>query len=188
MFGYVTPLKGELKIKEFNMFNGYYCGICLAIKKNFGNIPRATLNYDMTFLAMLLDGLSNKELTVHNKRCMAHPQKRKPMVMENDAVDFASSMNVSLVYYKLLDDVLDDNSIKSKISSLVLSPYKRKFSKNINEINEIIRVKLNELYILEKEKNFCCLDEICHPFSEIVGSILKYYPMEIIDDNEEKRE
>ncbi|MGL4772390.1 MAG: DUF5685 family protein, partial [Clostridium sp.] len=46
----------------------------------------------------------------------------------------------------------------------------------------------NELYILEKEKNFCCLDEICHPFSEIVGSILKYYPMEIIDDNEEKRE
>ena len=49
MFGYVTPLKSELKIREFNKFRGYYCGLCNSIKKQFGNIPRMSLNYDMTF-------------------------------------------------------------------------------------------------------------------------------------------
>ena len=43
MFGYVIPLKPELKIREYNIFRGYYCGICHEIKKNYGNIPRLSL-------------------------------------------------------------------------------------------------------------------------------------------------
>ena len=27
MFGYVTPLKSELKVKEFEYFRSYYCGL-----------------------------------------------------------------------------------------------------------------------------------------------------------------
>ena len=50
MFGYVTPLKPELKIREYEMFKSYYCGVCTHIKEYFGNIPRLTLNYDMAFL------------------------------------------------------------------------------------------------------------------------------------------
>ena len=48
MFGYVTPLKPELKIREYNQFKSYYCGVCLSIKNLYGNIPRVSLNYDMT--------------------------------------------------------------------------------------------------------------------------------------------
>jgi hypothetical protein len=50
MFGYVTPCKMELKIKDFEKFKAYYCGLCRTIKKNFGNLPRLALNYDMAFL------------------------------------------------------------------------------------------------------------------------------------------
>ena len=55
LFGYVTPLKAELKVKDFTKFRSYYCGLCFQLKNSAGNIPRIVLNYDMTFLAILLD-------------------------------------------------------------------------------------------------------------------------------------
>ena len=108
MFGYVTPLKPELKIREYEMFRGYYCGVCMHIKDTFGNLPRLTLNYDMTFLGLLLDGLHKESPQIKFQRCMAHPLKNKPMIISNKSLEYTAAMNVSLVYYKLLDDVNDD--------------------------------------------------------------------------------
>lgn len=187
MFGYVTPLKSELKIREFNQFKGYYCGLCFSIKKHFGNIPRMTLNYDMTFLALLLDGLNPEEIGVELKRCMSHPTTKKPIVLDNPALSYAAAMNVSLVYFKLLDDVKDDKDLKSKTLALGLSPYKKKFSPSISLINDIIKDNLNKLSNLEDNKNFQSIDEICDPFSIIVGKILELYPHVIIDDGKETR-
>lgn len=31
MFGYIIPFKPELKIKEYEIFKAYYCGLCKAI-------------------------------------------------------------------------------------------------------------------------------------------------------------
>jgi hypothetical protein len=187
MFGYITPLKSELKIREFNQFKGYYCGLCFSIKKHFGNLPRMTLNYDMTFLALLLDGLNSQDINVELKRCMSHPTLKKPVVIDNNALSYAAAMNVSLVYFKLLDDVKDDKDLKSKALAFGLSKYKNKFSPSITLINNIIKENLNKLSTLEDQKNFTSIDEICDPFSHIVGKILELYPHVIIDDNEHTR-
>ena len=176
MFGYVTPLKPELRIREYEMFRSYYCGICMDIKKNFGNIPRLALNYDMTFLGLLLDALHSEEGKFEVKKCMAHPFKRKPMLINSKALDYAAAMNVALVYYKLLDDVHDDKSIKSKISASFLSLYKKNFNRNVAEVNAIIEENLRSLAILEEGLKFSSIDEIAHPFSMIVGKILELYP------------
>lgn len=188
MFGYVTPLKQELKIKDFNRFRSYYCGLCFHIKEDFGNIPRMALNYDMTFLALLLDGLSPEEVNFELKRCAPHPINKKPTVIKSKALSYAASVNVALVYYKILDDVTDDKTLSSKLQLLTLSPYKKKFDNTSNNLNNIISNKLKELYNLENSLNFSSIDEICHPFSEIVGSILKYYPNELINDSDELRD
>ena len=187
MFGYVTPLKPELKIREYESFKSYYCGICMHIKDNFGNIPRMSLNYDMTFLGLLLDGLHKEERELKIQRCIAHPLKKKPMIINNKALAYAAAMNVSLVYYKLLDDVADDKSIKSKVSSMILSSYKSKFNRNVTMINDIIEENLKKLSYLEVEKKFSSIDEIAHPFSEIVGKILNLYPEKFEGDSEEVR-
>ena len=60
MFGYVEPDKPELKIREFEVFRGYYCGVCKSIGKRFGQVPRISLNYDLAFLAVLLDSTQGK--------------------------------------------------------------------------------------------------------------------------------
>ena len=187
MFGYVTPLKPELKIREYESFKSYYCGVCMHIKDGFGNIPRMSLNYDMTFLGLLLDGLHKEERSFKIQRCRAHPLKKKPMIVNNKALAYAAAMNVSLVYYKLLDDVADDRSMKSKVSSIILSPYKSKFNRNVTIINDIIEENLKKLSYLEVEKRFSSIDEIAHPFSEIVGKILNLYPEEFEGDSEEIR-
>ena len=187
MFGYVTPLKPELKIREYESFKSYYCGVCMHIKDGFGNIPRMSLNYDMTFLGLLLDGLHEEERSFKIQRCIAHPLKKKPMIVNNKALAYAAAMNVSLVYYKLLDDVADDRSMKSKVSSIILSPYKSKFNRNVTIINDIIEENLKKLSYLEVEKRFSSIDEIAHPFSEIVGKILNLYPEEFEGDSEEIR-
>ena len=182
MFGYVTPLKAEMKVKDFARFKCYYCGLCCHIKKDFGNIPRMSLNYDMTFLGLLLDALNPEELEVSIHRCSLHPTEKKTVIANNKALSYAAAMNISLFYYKLLDDAHDDKNLKSKFFSVVLSPYKRKFGVSIIEINNNIKQCLNNLSILEDNKSFTSIDEICDPFSNLVGLILRDYPYELMDD------
>ena len=75
MFGYITPLKSELKVKEFEYFRSYYCGLCNEIKNKFGNIPRFCLNYDLTFIGFLLDALFSNQYLL-NKLVLSMPIKK----------------------------------------------------------------------------------------------------------------
>ena len=43
-------------------------------------------------------------------------------------------------------------------------------------------------HLLEKNKSFTCIDEICEPFSKLVGIVLKEYPFKLKDDSNELRE
>ena len=186
MFGYITPLKPELKIKDFAKFRSYYCGLCFHLKSNAGNIPRIALNYDMTFLAVLLDSISLTEPTVEIKRCFMHPLEKKPVIINNEALSFSASINIALYYYKIKDDIYDDKDLKSIILEKILKPYFKKAS-SITKINSLIESNLKDLSDFEKNKNFNFIDEIAHPFSNIVGIILKEYPFKLVNDSEELR-
>ena len=186
MFGYITPLKPELKIKDFAKFRSYYCGLCFHLKSNAGNIPRIALNYDMTFLAVLLDSISLTEPTVEIKRCFMHPLEKKPVIINNEALSFSASINIALYYYKIKDDIYDDKDLKSIILEKILKPYFKKAS-SITKINSLIESNLKDLSDFEKNKNFNFIDEIAHPFSDIVGIILKECPFELVNDSEELR-
>ena len=45
MLGYVKIDKGELKVREYEVYTGYYCGICKSIGKRYGQLPRMALSY-----------------------------------------------------------------------------------------------------------------------------------------------
>ncbi|KGN03268.1 hypothetical protein Z969_01345 [Clostridium novyi A str. 4570] len=174
MFGYVFPYKMELKIKDYEKFKAYYCGLCLSLKNNFGNLPRLSLNYDMTFLAILLDSLDKTKTHYNNHTCIVHPIKKRIFVVNNKALDYAAFCNVCLTYYKLLDDYNDDNSLQSKLISLILKKYLKK-QPNYNELKIYIEKKLNQLNSLEKNPQNKNLDEFAHPFADLTGFIISYY-------------
>lgn len=177
MFGYVTPCKGELKIKDYEKVKSYYCGLCRAMKYNYGNISRLALNYDMTFLAIFLDALSTEKNKYIKDTCIRHPFKERVFVINNYAIEYAAFWNATLAYYKCLDDIEDDNSIKGRIFSKIIKPSLKKVPPRFKEMETYLKEKLTILYSYEKNKDFSNLDELTHPFGELTAFImLSYFP------------
>lgn len=175
MFGYVTPCKMELKIKDFEKFKAYYCGLCTTIKKNFGNLPRLALNYDMTFLAVLLDSLNNDDIKIEKYFCSFHPTQKRVILIENSPIEYAAFCNVILAYYKLLDNADDDNSKLSKVYSAILSVYLKKAPKKYKTNSDYIKISLKQLSIIEKNPSGKAIDELSHYFADLTGVILSSY-------------
>jgi hypothetical protein len=172
MFGYVTPYKMELKIKDYEKFKAYYCGLCKSIKHNIGDFPRIFLNYDMTFLAILLDSLEEGRQNYIKKRCIIHPVKKKIILKDNPSLKYAAFCSISLVYFKLLDDTKDEKSIKSRILSVYLRRYLNSMPENFKKNFQVIKNKLRNLYKLEKDSGNKSIDFLANPFGELTGFIL----------------
>ena len=187
MFGYVTPFKMEMKIKDYEKFKAYYCGLCNSIKSNYGNLPRLTLNYDMTFLAVLLDSLSEDKYNFTEFKCLMHPLKKRLMLNNNAALDYAAFCNTTLAYYKLMDDVQDNKSSKSKVFSMFLKNYLKKSKVEDKVVMEYTKEKLLLLNTLEANYNDINLDEklsideqlsideLSHVFADLTGFIVSFY-------------
>ncbi len=111
MFGYITINKDELKIKDYNRYRAFYCGVCHSLHRLYGISGQMTLSYDMTFLAILLSSLYEDDSQPVKRRCMPHPVKAHNAI-SNEYTDYAASMNVLLTFYKMKDDWEDERSVK----------------------------------------------------------------------------
>ena len=110
MFGYVTIRKDDLKVKDYNKYQAYYCGLCQDIKEAYGKKGQAMLTFDMTFLSILLTGLYECETKEEEHYCFLHPGK-KHKCLRNKYTKYCADMNVLLAeanvpYEELVD--LDD--------------------------------------------------------------------------------
>ncbi len=105
MYGYVRPEKGELKVREYETFRGVYCALCHTLGKRYGAPFRFAVNYDMTFLAMLLAGPEAPE--GESRRCPYHPMRRIRCPAPFPALETAADYTVILAYWKLRDGVRD---------------------------------------------------------------------------------
>ena len=167
MFGYVLVNKPELKIKEFELYRSYYCGVCNSLKKRYGLAGRMTLNYDMTFLAMLLSDLYDKEDCDAECRCIAHPVS-KHKEKRNEFSDYCADMCVYLAYYKTLDDWQDEHKLRSRFAMMLLAGAAKKVRAAYPEKTSLIEAKLDLLKIVENADNLP-IDKVARVFGEIMG-------------------
>ncbi len=172
MFGYVTINKMELKFKEYYSYKGYYCGLCKRLKTKFGNKSRLTLNYDMTFLILLLSSLYEPNNKIYNERCIVHPGK-KQLVIQNEITDYAASLNVILSYYNLMDNWKDDRDYKSLAAALVLESKFKKSNSELNEISETIKARLKNISKLEKDDTGD-IDAVSNEFGHLMEEMFLY--------------
>lgn len=186
MFGYITPVKDELTATEFEVFKSYYCGLCSTIKKNYGNIPCLGLSYDSTFFAVLLDGISVDEPNSINKLCLKHPLHKKTMILSNNALNYAADINIALIYFKIIDDVQDECSLKSISLYKLIKPFYKKI--NNNTLKSIFEVNLNNFYELESKNVIESIDAIAEPFAKLIGEILMNIPFTINNDCDKTRQ
>lgn len=153
MFGYITTNPEALSKEEKDRYRKYYCGLCHQLNTQYGSIGRATLSYDMTFLAMLFSSLYELKETQSNWHCFRHPIKQHPYV-ETPATAYAADMNIILTYYQCLDNWNDDHNLVARGNSRLLEKHLariidlnprqcRAIADNLQHLGEMERV--NEL-------------------------------------------
>jgi len=172
MFGYVTIDKMELKFKEYYSYKGYYCGLCMCLKNNYNNLSRLTLNYDMTFLILLLSSLYEVENKTYNSRCIVHPAK-KQLIIQNEITEYAAAINIILSYYNLKDNWDDERDIKSLAMAKLIKLQFKKTSQQLTEKTENIKKRIINISLLEKQ-NTESIDEVSNEFGHLMEEIILY--------------
>lgn len=144
MFGYVVVNQRELKEKERELYRSWYCGLCHILQKQYGLGGQLSLNYDMTFLGLLLTSLYEPQIVEENMRCLAHPGRKQP-VRTSCWMEYAADMNILLTYYKCLDDWKDDHNLIKAAYAGMLYRAGKKVSRKYPQKAEFIKKQLSAL-------------------------------------------
>ena len=153
MFGYIRPVRPDLLVREDELYNALYCGLCRYCGRHVTSFSRFLLNYDFTFLAVLRLSMTGEEVRTEKARCPYKLRKRPTAVCENAYAVTAGSFGL-LTYYKLLDDLKDETGLKrfGKRLLLPLAKRMRKKALLLGASEDAVRIPIEELNALEKEK------------------------------------
>ena len=170
MFGYVIPDKDNMLIKDFNVFQSFYCGLCKSLHKTGSEITRLCTNYDVTFYSVLMHEILKKPVKFERKLCVYNGKKKVIVTPDGLSLQMAD-LAVLLVYYNIKDDVADGKKLRAPLVwRLVLR--KRKASRNMPKIDELMREKFGLLATLEKEK--CdSIDRVADTFASLMRDITR---------------
>lgn len=169
MFGYINMNRSELNDENKKAYQAYYCGLCRKLKTNCGAKGQMLLNYDMTFLIVLLTGLYELENDTSEITCALHPTKKRT-VWINKATDYAADMNLILAYHNMIDDWKDEKAYTKKAFVKMLDKdYTRimsKYPRQVKALEEFMR-KTEEV-----EKNHeTNLDAVAGLTGEMLGEV-----------------
>lgn len=170
MLGYVICEKPEMKMKDLEVYQGYYCGICKAVGKLSGQLPRAALSYDAAFLAALLGGVRGEYSVPLPEHCAVHHIAKKPVIY-SPSVDYAADVMVMLARYNALDDLKDEHSPKALAAASMLAAAFRRVRSRRRELTEKTESLLRELALLEREES-PSIDATSDCFGRILETVI----------------
>lgn len=171
MFGYIRPMQSELKVREFEHFKSCYCSLCHVLGNNYGLASRFILNYDFTFLAILMWS-EDFALTFEHKRCIASPCRKKCLCRPDESLDSSAAYSIILAYWKLKDSVQDEGFFRrtgARMVMLVLRRAYKRAAKKYPQYDEHVRNCLSELAEIEKN-NDPSLDKAADTFARILSA------------------
>jgi hypothetical protein len=178
MFGYIRPLKDELKVREFEQYKSCYCALCHTLKSRYGAFARNILTYDFTFLAMLL---WETEDTPEYRcvRCLASPLKKIKTCAPSRVLDLCAGYSVILAYWKLRDSAADEGlwkSLRDRALLVLLTRAYKKASASYPAYTETVRLNLEALRLFEAEDGAPpgvsrSLDEFADKFARVTEAL-----------------
>lgn len=172
MFGYIKIHKSELKVKEYEIYKGLYCSLCKRLGKDYGILGRMTLNYDFTFFLLCRMALKSDDVCFSSSHCSFNPRKKCCCCpVENEDLEYTAALSIMFSFFKVADDISDDNFLK-KIPKLLLYPlFKHKYKKSKNKYPDLFSKLESELKkqneIEKKEK--VCVDECADISAKVLG-------------------
>lgn len=170
VFGYIKPVSAELKVKEYELYRALYCGLCESLGRSVTCSSRLSLSYDFVFLALVRMALTGEVGKVERHRCLAHPTKKRAVIVGASQLDYTARLSAVLTYHKLRDDIADTRGFK-RLTARLLMPFASRMRKQARfdkDAEAYIAERLEELSALEK--NGCnSLDRAAEPFGELMA-------------------
>lgn len=174
MFGYIRPVKGELYVKDSELYSAVYCGLCRYGGKNISHLTRWLLNYDFVLLALLRMSLTNESVCIEKKRC-PYKLRKKACACADDSYGFVCSAFGLLTYGKLLDDINDEKGVKRFFKRLVKPVFShiKKKSDTYEGLWDIVSAGLTATDVAEKE-SCASVDRAADGFATMMKKIASY--------------
>ena len=170
MFGYIRPRIDELKVREAAEYRAAYCGLCRCLGKRCGMSSRFLVNYDITFLYLLLSGQGEKE-KCGRCFCPANPLKKKPCVPMFPALEYSADVCVILCALSLRDKVSDAKGLGKLPPALAGAFLRGAFKKACGRrpaLAALAKTQLERLAALEAEK--CdSMDRVADAFAVLLS-------------------
>lgn len=178
MFGYVLPATDKLSEEDRARFQSLYCGLCHTMGKEYGFATRFLLNYDFTFLAMLLSPAD--EPSCEYCRCIAHPLKKRCTACKSPALSTAAARSIVLAWWQLGDHIADKRffaSLKYRFARLFLRGAYKKAKQTASAFDSTVERNLKALHSLERQR-CASIDEAAEPFAALMAGIAEDIPEE----------
>lgn len=151
MFGYVVINEPELRVREVDLYRSYYCGLCEDLHESYGRFGQLTLNYDTSFLGLLLTSLYEPEDEQYlQSSCIVHPLSRRPK-RRNRYTQYAADLTILLSWYSMRDNWEDEQQIRGLVMSGLLHGAFSKARERHPEKAQVIADCLGRLHNLEKQ-------------------------------------
>lgn len=170
MFGYVRPPLEILPQEEADRFRRAYCGLCHTLGERYGPAARMILNYDFTYLAILLS--DPEEAAPCRRRCVSSPVRLRAYQPATAALELAADESVILAYWQLRDGVEDHawaSGLKYRTGARLLeSAYKRAAALR-PEFDQAVCRQLQILSALEQAKD-PSMDRAADSFAVLLSS------------------
>lgn len=172
MFGYININDKELSLENKKAYQAYYCGLCRKLRSSCGTRGQMLLNYDMTFLIVLLTGLYELPNEESCFLCGLHPTKKQTAYI-NEATSYAADMNVILAYHNFEDDWKDERSYAKRA-------FLKIYEKDYERIKAVYprQVQAVETYMKKQEeaeqKKETNLDALAGFTGEMLGEIFAW--------------
>ena len=175
LFGYIRPLKPQLRMCEYDTYKAVYCGLCKQLGHSYGLFSRFTLSYDFAFLSILSMALREEPPQFCRERCIAHPLVKKSCCAPDDCSRFAACTAMIMLYYKV-DDNYRDSRFGGKLLMLLAKPFaanaRRRAMQEHPELDAIIAKMMKQQNILEQAK--CdSIDEAAEPSAQSLSHIFE---------------
>ncbi|HBQ63670.1 MAG TPA: hypothetical protein DD727_01830 [Clostridiales bacterium] len=181
MFGYIQPLKPELKIREYESFRSIYCGVCRSMAERKLQLPRFTLSNDAVFLALVLCCAYGFKPETRALRCGVHPLRKRSCAGRNAAIDYAADVNVILAWFKARDDLADGSRATGLAGTLLLgrafSKVKRRWGKDLMVAARISRISADLQALKQDEATGCTgIDQAADHFARLTRCLFEWHP------------